>query len=136
MPELGLCGGRSAMSVPTAIRNLNHCWELSTRSFPVVAVQESVTARPNESEPDMRMLNAKLERSAASRTAALEAEVVARRDAEEKFRQVTELLPTHESWIGSPVLFENSRLDPNAYRLVGRDHSQHSRRNQKTLMLP
>ena len=77
-----------ALPTPELLVGLNT--ELSRR----VAAQEQATAGLRESEAGMRALNADLERRVAERTSALEAEIVARRDAEEKFRQVIESAPS------------------------------------------
>ena len=77
-----------ALPTPDQLVALNT--ELSRR----IAAHEEATASLRESEAGMRALNADLERRVAERTSALEVEIVARRDAEEKFRQVIEFAPT------------------------------------------
>lgn len=71
-----------------------------------LAAQQEATARLRESEAGMRTLNEALEQRVAERTSALDDEIVARRDAEEKFRQVIEFTPTAMIMIDAEGMIE------------------------------
>lgn len=71
-----------------------------------LAAQEEATARLRDSEAAMRTLNEALEQRAAERTSALDDEIVARRDAEELFRQVIEFAPAAMIMIDSEGMIE------------------------------